>query len=283
MSNTVKKVSFETVMSEFDDWVHEELQNSEKLQGTCQEYDSLGADQNIPYFDQLSMEKGDFGSGDIPVVDVPQRNVQVFQDNHRLKTIFSNGYQTEFAYSIVQNHVKQHAHAISRFNDYMKLQALIVADSEFTDENNNLITSTDLSVQNLIDAKFMLIDNGVIDDRMSMYTSARNMPSFFKDSDFKSWDQNSARPLMKGSIGHYMGVDIRVLGSASKENKLPESTGPDNYVVDYNSLIVKYNRRPKTTVHLEDSQDRISILSVATAGSVVSNHKGILKITTTTK
>ncbi len=275
-------ISFETVMSEFDNMVQEELQNIEKLAGTVREYDTSGESFNIPYFDQLSMKASDFSSGNIPAVDVAQRNVQIVQANHNLKTTIGYAYQTLFNYDVIQGHVQQHAHALARFNDNMKLKALIAADAQFTVGNNNLVTSTDLSVANIIAGRFKLIDNGCTGDRLSMYTSAKNMPTLFNDNDFKSWDQNSARPLMKGSIGHYAGVDVRVLSSASLENTLPKATGPNNYIVDYDSIAVGYNRRPSSKVCVEDDQDRVTILSVATAGSIVTRPEGVCKIITTT-
>jgi len=275
-------ISFATVMAEFDDMVQEELQNMEKLSGTCREYDTSGESFNIPYFDQLSMKSSDFSSGNIPTVDVAQRNVQIAQANHNLKTTIGYAYQTLFNYDVIQGHVQQHAHALARFNDNMKLKALIAADAEFKTANNNLVTTTDLTVANLIKGRFQLIDNGCTGDRLSMYTSAKNMPTFFNDADFKSWDQNSGRPLMKGSIGNFGGVDIRVLSSASVENTLPKATGPNNYIVDYDSIAVGYNRRPSSKVCVEEDQDRVTILSVATAGSIVTRPEGVCKIITTT-
>ena len=275
-------ISFATVMAEFDDMVQEELQNMEKLSGTCREYDTSGESFNIPYFDQLAMNASDFSSGNIPTVDVAQRNVQIAQANHNLKTTIGYAYQTLFNYDVIQGHVQQHAHALARFNDNMKLKALIAADASFTAGNNNLVTTTDLNVSNLIAGRFKLIDNGCTGDKLSMYTSAKNMPSFFNDADFKSWDQNSGRPLMKGSIGNFGGVDIRVLSSASASNTLPKATGPNNYIVDYDSIAVGYNRRPSSKVCVEEDQDRVTILSVATAGSIVTRPEGVCKIITTT-
>ena len=276
-------ISFQTVMSEFDSMVQEELQNMEKLSGTVREYDTSGESYNIPYFDQLSMKESDFSSGNIPTVDVAQRNVQIVQSNHNLKTTIGYAYQTLFNYDVIQGHVQQHAHALARFNDNMKLKALIASDAEFNVGNNNLITTTDLTVTNLIEGRFKLIDNGCTGDSLSMYTSSKNMPTFFNDSDFKSWDQNSDRPLMKGSIGTFGGVDIRVLSSASIESTLPKTTGPNNYIVDFDSVAVGYNRRPTSKVCVEDDQDRVTILSVATAGSIVTRPEGVCKIITTIK
>ena len=275
-------ISFETVMQEFDNMVQEELQNKEKLSGTCREYDTSGESFNIPYFDQLAMNASDFSSGNIPTVDVAQRNVPIVQANHNLKTSIGYAYQTLFNYDVIQGHVRQHAHALARFNDSMKLKALIAADANFTVGNNNLVTTTDLTVTQLMAGKWKLVDNGCDEDGLSMYTSAKNMPSFFNDADFKSWEQNSGRPLMKGSIGNYGGLDIRVLSSASLANTLPKGTGPNNYIVDYDSIYVGYNRRPSSKVCIEEDQDRVTILSVATAGSIVSRPEGVCKIITTT-
>ena len=279
MANTI---SLQTVMSEFNDMVQEELQNSQKLAGTVREYDTAGQDFNLPYFDQINLQKSNFDAGNIPVIDVAQRNVQIVQGNHNIKTTIGYAYETLFNYDVVQGHVKQHANALGRFNDKMKLDALIAADADFTENNNNLITAQGLKVTDLVEAKFMLLDNGCNEDGFSMYTSAKNMKSFFNDSDFKSWDQNSDRPLMKGSIGFYMGVDMRVLGSASIPNTLPGGTSPTNYIVDYESVAVAYNRRPYCRVVQEDFEDRITVLSVATAGSAVTRAQGVCKITTTT-
>ena len=109
MANTI---SLETVMSEFNDMVQEELQNNQMLAGTVREYDTSGQDFNLPYFDQLSLNPAGFDSGNIPVVDVAQRNVQIVQGNHNLKTTIGNAYQTLFNYDVIQGHVKQHANAL---------------------------------------------------------------------------------------------------------------------------------------------------------------------------
>ena len=275
-------ISLTTAMNEFDDMVQEELMNSQKLAGTCREYDTEGQNFNVPFFDQLALEQAAFDAGDIPIKDVTQRNVQIVQGNHRLKTTIGYAYETLFNYDVVMGHVRQHAAAIGRFNDKLKLDAIVAADASFTAGNNNLIAAGTLLVTNLIDAKYRLIDNGADPDELSMYTSAKNMKSFFNDSDFKSWDQNSNRPLMKGSIGFFGGVDIRVLGSASAANTLPGgATTPSNYVVEKDSLAVAYNRRPVSKVIVEESEDRVSVLTTATAGSAVLRVKGICKLTTT--
>jgi len=53
------------------------------------------------------------------------------------------------------------------------------------------------------------------------------------------------------------------------------------YVVGYESLAVAYNRRPKSIVVSEEHEDRISVLSSATAGATVLLPQGIIKIDTT--
>ena len=134
----------------------------------------------------------------------------------------------------------------------MKLDALIAADAEFTTGNNNLITAAGLKVAVLGEAKWKLVDNGADSNALSMYCSARNMPVFFNDNDFKNWEMNSNRPLMKGSVGYFYGVDIRVLSSASASNTSPGgATTPTDYLVEYESVAVAYNRRPFCTVATE--------------------------------
>jgi hypothetical protein len=274
-------------MDEFDDYVHSELQNIEALQGTCRTYDGTeGQTMNVPFFDQLAMNETNFSAGNIPVVDVNQRNVPIVQANHHLKTTIGNAYQTLFAYDVIAGHARQHALAIARFNDKLKLDALLAADAEFTVGNNNLITaSSGFLVKHLTDADYKLIDNGCTDSMISAYVSAKNMPSFTNDPDFKSWDQNSERPLMDGPRRSrmYNGVDMRVLGSASPANTLaPGGTVNSNvYVVGYESMAVAYNRRPKSIVVSEEHEDRITVLSSATAGASVLLPEGIVKIDTT--
>ena len=276
-----KTISKATVAEEFDDMVQFELQSRERLMNSCREYDTDGEVFNAPYFDAIEMQPSDFGCGDINNTDVPQRNVPIVQGDYKLRTCIGKGYQTLFNYDVIMGHVRQHARALGRFNDSLKIQALIAADAGFTEENNNLVTAQGLVVQDLVQAYFKLIDNGADDDEMTMYTSARNMPSFFNDNDFKSWDQNRNRPLMTGSIGTYMNVDIRVLSSKNASNRLPGGLAtPNNYVVDRESLAVAYNRRPRASVFSEDSQDRTVVVSVATAGSEVMRIDGICKITT---
>ena len=282
-----RTVSLETVMEEFDDWVHSELQNIEALQGTCRPYDGTqGTQMNVPFFDQLEMQQTDFSAGNIKVVDVNQRNVPIVQGNHHLKTTIGNAYQTLFNYDVVSGHARQHALAIARFNDQLKIDAVVAADAEFTVGNNNLITaSSGFLVKHLTDADYKLIDNGCNDSMISAWVSAKNMPSFTNDPDFKSWDQNSDRPLMDGPRRRrfYNGVDMRVLGSASAANTLPPggTVNSNVYVVGYESLAVAYNRRPKSIVVSEEHEDRISVLSSATAGAAVLLPKGIIKIATT--
>ena len=282
-----RTVSLETVMEEFDDWVHSELQNIEALQGTCRTYDGTqGTQMSVPFFDQLEMQQTDFSAGNIKVVDVNQRNVPIVQGNHHLKTTIGNAYQTLFNYDVVSGHARQHALAIARFNDQLKIDAVVAADAEFSVGNNNLITSSSgFLVKNLTDADYKLMDNGCNDSMISAWVSAKNMPSFTNDPDFKSWDQNSNRPLMDGPRRRreYNGVDMRVLGSASAANTLPPggTVNSNVYVVGYESLAVAYNRRPKSIVVSEDNEDRISVLSSATAGATVLLPQGIIKIDTT--
>lgn len=282
-----RTISLYTVMDEFDDYVHSELQNIEALQGTCRIYDGTeGQTMNVPFFDQLAMNQTNFSAGNIPVIDVNQRNVPIVQANHHLKTTIGNAYQTLFAYDVIAGHARQHALAIARFNDQLKIDALIAADSDFTVSNNNLITASGgFLVKNLTDSGYKLIDNGCTDSMISAYVSAKNMPSFYNDPDFKSWDQNSERPLMDGPVRRrrYDNVDVRVLGSASTANTLPPggTVNSNVYVLGYESLAVAYNRRPKSIVVQEEFEDRVTVLSSATAGASVLLPEGIVKIETT--
>lgn len=281
MARTISLVS---VMSEFEDMVQEELQNHERLSGTCMEYDTMGDTFNIPYFGSLDLESTNFSAGNIPVEDVLQRNVVLPQTNFQLKTVIGNGYATLFNFDVIQGHVRQHANARGRFNDKLKIDALVAADADFIVGNNNLITATGgFLVRNLTDARFKIVQNGGDDNQLSCWVSALNMPSFFNDADFKSWDQNADRPLMKGSLGHYGGVDIRTKGEANTD-KLPSNVGvteSTSYVVDYNALAVGYNRRPVATVFDERDEDRVTVLSVATAGAIVTLPKAIVKTVVT--
>lgn len=282
----VRTISLETVMSEFDDMVQHELQNTQALANTCREYDTQGDVFNVPFFDQISMQPSDFSAGDIPNTPVKQRNATIVQKEHKLRTTIGNAYMTLFNYDIIQGRVRQHAMAIGRYLDDLKLSAMRAADAEFTAGNNNLVTATSgFKVATLTDAKFKIKANGGSLTDNSMWISAFSGPSFYNDPNFISWDQNPNRPLASGSsIGMYNGIDVRILSEASPDGKLDynsTSKVSTSYMVNYEALAVAHNRRPKCEVHVEGSQDRVVVLSVATGGSLLMLPKAAVKVAIT--
>jgi len=164
-------LSLTTVMEEFESYVSEELQNYEELSGTTLTYDSEGETLNIPFLNQARMTQSDFGSANIPVTDVEQRNVAITQRNFKLKNALSESYKTLFAYDIVQGFAAQHANARGRFNDFLKLDTVLTADAAgiFTVGNNNLIDlgAANLTVDALTAAYGMLVSNGAAKGKLS--------------------------------------------------------------------------------------------------------------------
>ena len=298
-----RMIDISTAMDEFDTMVQSELHNYEKLPGTVREYDTQGRHFNIPLYSSLTVNQTDFGTGGIPVSDPAQREVTIQQDNFSLKTVIGKGYETLFAYDVIAGHARQHAQAAARFRDYLKLRALFADDTIFSAANNNLVpvastapnpVTEQLSVERFTAGYFQAIDNGVPENMLSYWAPARAMADLTSQDDkFSNWDFNETRPLQHG-VGRgyaYLGVPFKILGNAGaaapnitqSQNTIPDGgTGANayqrSYLVHMDALALCWNRRINSRVVVEDWEDRVTVITTATAGSHVVHNAGIIQV-----
>ena len=301
-----RTIDLRTVMQQFDDMVKSELHNYEFLAGACREYESEGTTFNLPLFGDIELVTTDFGTGGIPVTDPQQRNVTVNQENFQLKTTIGGGYKTLFAYDVIEGHVKQHAQATARYMDFLKINAItqgqIMTTSPLFGGNADTAmnpatalanqvnlgtgTATDFTVNKIVSASAKSLDNGVPFGSSTFWVPALlmgDLQSNNVDNRFSNWEFNDVRTIQHGikQTLSYNGMMFHQIGGASSKNQLPTGTTATNlfsYMVYHEAIAVCYNRRPMTRVIPEPWEDRVTVLTSATAGSHVVFPNGIIRV-----
>lgn len=293
----MREMNLTDVKEEFSVLVQTELQNQERLTGCTQEFDTGGAAFNLPVVGQIDMSQkaaspSGFDAGNIPISDVGQRNIVFSPADYNVKNSLGNAYQTLFNFDIVSIYAKQHAKALARFNDSLKLGAVLLNDGNFTAGNNNLVLeavgqNTGLNVDKISEAKFKLDANGIDDGMLSLWTNASSMPTLLADERYSNFFYANQKAYTIGGFKYppVLGVDIRILSEVAADegkvnNIIPIDAGGKTaaYLVWYDSIGVTYNRRPKSIVVEERWEDRISLLGTGTADSQIIFPKGVVKI-----
>lgn len=293
-----REINLETASKEFMPRVEDELQNKERLQGTTEEYDQTGEAMQIPFMDQVNMKQvattpEGFTAGDLTITPVGQRKVVFVPGEWNVKTVIGNSAKTLYNYDIFSGYVRQHANAIGRFKDYMKITA--VTNGVYSAANRNQVAvdfgqNQGLNIDKIAEAKFMLEANAAGDGMVSLWVNATGMPDLMRDpryaSSFYSDKKAYMIPGQQAPISP-LGIDVRTLSMVkTKDNQvnnlLPvEADGTQKaYLVWHDAVAVSYNRRPESWVANEkmSGQDRVSAISAAAAASQILYPEGIIEI-----
>lgn len=289
----MRTVNLTTASTEFNPMVESELQNMERLMGTVRTYDSVGESMVLPKIGSIDMQQtaespAEMTAGDIPVQDFDQAKIIFIPGGFKVKTVLSEEYATLFNYDILSARARQQAKAIGRFNDYMALRPALAGT--YNAGNKNLVVqsvggNTNLNVDKIAQAKFQLNANGVDDSNISLWTNASTMAGLLKDQRYSNFFYaNQKAYTIGGQQSPILGVDIRTLSEISANGKvnnlIPIAADGTTaaYMVWYDAIGINYNRRPTSKIVTVEDQDRVEILTVATADSQVIHLGGIIKI-----
>lgn len=281
------QIDLATASQIFDTEVTLRFQNHQFLADTIEErHGTTGEATNVPVSDLIEMESQTFAPADIPVTPVTPTNVMIVPYNYALKTVIGGGEKTLFAYDKIVDHAKLHARASGRMVDYIKINALFSYSgigSVYT-VASTVGVNTGMNEGKLSDALSYLEDQGVevLNGACSLWLPAVTKKSMLNDERVVSFFFYDKRPLTDNQIGHYLGVDIRTLGS-NGINTIPFTTAMsiDTYlvpVVNKESMVQIFNRDVQTSITWVPQNDRWELLTVLTSGANVIQANGLALI-----
>lgn len=289
----MSELNLQAACQEFTTYVQAELQNKEHLQGCAIEHDNVGTDFHVPVLGDMNLIKmgesaKDFNAGNIPVVNVSQRDVSIKPEPYKVKSVLSHTYLTAFKFNLLQEHARAAAKGIGRFNDYLKLKSVLT--NEYSSANNNEVAvSKDkekgLTSAKISDARFMLAANGASTTELSLWINAASMGSLVKDEHYANFFYSNQKPYtIAGQMPPVMGIDLRTLEQVGTntdvDNTIPiDSSGNTAaYLVPRDELFVIYNERPMVKIHDNPGEHRIDLVGVGTGNSGIIHKQGIIKI-----
>jgi len=282
------QIDFNTASQLFDTQVTIRYQNHQYLMGTIEErHGTTGDAMNVPVSSQIEMSQTSFAPTNIPVTPVIDTNVIITPYDYKVKTVIGGGYKTLFAYDKIVDHAKQHALAIARMLDYIKIQAIFTSPlfSEIYTVPVDIGPTTGLSQAKVTNALAELEDQGVdvYDETCKLWMPAPLKNSLFSDQNVTNIFFNDVRPLTNNRIQEYLGVDFRTLGSAGI-NSIPFTTSGDvnTYLVPLvhkEAMVQTFNRDPQTTITWVQQEDRYELVSTMTSGCNIIQTRGIALLT----
>ncbi len=284
--------NFVAVAQQFWDPLYElQLQNMEVLDNTTHVYPGVLGDvynRRLGSFGELAPIG--FNASNIPVsaINYSQTPIPLFAFAY--KTVVSEREMvivgSEGAGSqVLQEQSKEHAIALGRYMDYLKLQAIFSDTSRFVTVAKTVGYGTGMNSTKIIQGVSDLQNAGITDPAIFGVIPALLNPSLAADEKYSSWFYNDKRILTRPSGiprpgWEYYGAEFRVMSGVGI-NSLPyTATAGKTYNVPLWSkdviTLAMSALMPKTTIWYNPGELRYEITTQIVMGAGVTQVNGVV-------
>ena len=283
-----EQFTLETASELYSTTFQMEYQANERLANTMMErHGTSGTSLHIPVIDNLEMTEQGFSPSNMPISNPAKRDVICEQKNFTLKSVVGYGEKTLFAYDEIQAYAKTHAQAIARFQDKVKIDAILndptlPVDTAYTNIPVTIGAVTGVSEAKLSAALAALEAQGVDvrDESCSLWLPAILISQMYNDDKVVNFFYNNNKPLANNEFPSYLGTSIRKLPNQSAGiNYIPFTAGTtDLYkipVVHEDSSIMSYNVDPVSEIVWVAQERRFEIVTQMVCGAKVVKPEGI--------
>ena len=172
------------------------------------------------------------------------------------------------------------SNAIGRRQDQMILDALGNTSTSLTVSNDIGGSDTNMNVAKLREAKKLLDKNNVPPEGRHIILHANGLASLLSETAVTSSDFNTVKALVAGEINTFLGFTFHILGDRS-EGGLAVDGSLDRTCFAFHKDALGYAEgiAPRTEINYIPEKTSFLVNSVFSAGSIIIDDEGIVKIT----
>lgn len=262
----------------FADMFLQRYQAIQRLRGTTRELHGLVGDAyKLKYMDQIQMSLHGAYNANIPATPVTTTAPTITFSDYDLKTTIDEFEQLNFNASALQGFAQQHADSIGRREDQFIIDALDAGATKSV-----AASGANLTVEKLRDAYKQLADDEVPGDDMYLIIGASEHQSLMGQTEYTSSIFNAAKPLVNpgiaGFVGKFMGFNLIVLGDRPEGGLPLAGTVRSCFAFAQGAVTIGYRMDPQTRMVPVEQEARTEVLSMLSAGGVVGDARGVVKI-----
>lgn len=249
-----------------------------RLRGTVRELHGLVGDAyKLKYMDKIQMQKHGAFNADIPRTNVTTTAPSISFDDYELKTSIDEFEQLNFNADALRGFAMDHADAIGRREDQFIIDALSSGATKSVAAGGDNMT-----VEKLREAYKLLADDEVDGDEMYLIMGSDQHQSLMGETEYTSSIFNAAKPLVNpgiaGLVGEFMGFNLIILGDRPEGGLPVASSVRECFAFAKNSTTLGYRMDPQTRMIPVEHEARTETLSLVSAGAVVGDARGVVKI-----
>lgn len=172
------------------------------------------------------------------------------------------------------------SNAIGRRQDQMILDALGNTSTSLTVSNDIGGSDSNMNVAKLREAKKLLDKNNVPPEGRHIILHANGLASLLSETAVTSSDFNTVKALVAGEINTFLGFTFHILGDRS-EGGLAVDASLDRTCFAFHKDALGYAEgiAPRTEINYIPEKTSFLVNSVFSAGSIIIDDEGIVKIT----
>ena len=182
--------------------------------------------------------------------------------------------QTNVNVSEVQNEAKKAAWAISRMEDQVKMDQLNAS----TTTNLVAVGVTNLTIEKLLEAKYMMDANNVPMEGRFWLGHANQQQALLKETEITSSDYNSIKALVRGEVDTFLGFKFIWVGNMLEGGLYKTGNNRTNFAWHMDAMCAAYKINPTvSTDWLTTIQSNVVVPKVV-LGAHEALPEGIVKI-----
>jgi len=267
----------------FESEVHDEfIEAGGKLRPTVRVKNIPGNQHQFPIYGSIRATKHSVGS-EIISSNPAATKVTVTTERYTARVDTDMFLQGEVNYDALAALKPGMLAACRRKEDQIIIDALTAASLPAANSvpKNESGSNDNLNVKMISKSSFLLDNVGVPDENRTIVASVSGKHHLTNETDVKSIDTNSIKPLVNGSIGSFYGFDFKFIGANGQEGGLPLATN-DRTNFAYQKDAVGYAIGKDFMMFTDFLVSSVSTVIVVAFSSeaVVIDPTGVVKITT---
>ena len=254
-------------------------QAQKRLRGVVREIHSLVGDAyKLKYMDKIQMQKHGAFNADIPRTNVTTTAPTITFDDYELKTSIDEFEQLNFNADALRGFAMDHADALGRREDQFIIDALDAGATK-----SIAAGGSNMTVEKIIEAQQLLADDEVDGDELFLVMHSKNYKSLLGEVEFVNNLYNNTQPLagsspIVGLKGKFLDFNLIVVGDRPEGGLQVAANIRDTFAFAKNSTTLGYRKDPETRMIPVEHEARTETLSLVSAGAVVGDARGVVKV-----
>jgi len=254
-------------------------QARQRLRGVVREIHGLVGDAyKLKYMDKIQMQQHGAFNANIPSTPVTTTAPTISFSDWELKTSIDEFEQLNFNADALRGFAMDHADAIGRREDQFIIDALDTGATKTVAAGGD-----DMTIDKIKDAQKQLAEDEVDGDELFLIMHANNYNSLLGQIEFVNNLYTDVKPFassqpLVGFKGKFLDFNLIVLGDRAEGGLQIAANIRDTYAFAKNSTTLGYRKDPETRMIPVEQEARTETLSLLSAGAVVGDARGVVKI-----